>query len=71
MVRFVDIPGGTVTVTDARRGDSRTVNLQPFTIATTTVTASELATGKLSAEPTGLPAAGVGSDVGTGDIERG
>lgn len=59
VVKFVEIPGGTVVLTDARRGESRNVNLRPFAIATTTVTASEFATGRSCAEPAGLPAAGV------------
>lgn len=56
MAEFAAIPGGSVTLKDARRGDERTVVLMPFEIATTTVTEAEIAVGRALPISLGLPA---------------
>lgn len=59
MVSFAAIPGGSVTLSDARRGETRTVELLPFEIATTSVSTAEYAAGRSLSEPGGLPAVGL------------
>lgn len=62
MKTLVSIPGGSITLKDARRGTERVVALQPFTIGQTPVSAAQFAAGRLNVEvPDGdnLPAAGV------------
>lgn len=61
MVRFVTIPGGSVTLHDARTGQQRTVALRAFDLATTTVSDAEFASHTISdTDSTGLlPATGV------------
>lgn len=56
MVDFATIPGGSVTLTDARRGHTRTVELLPFEIATAPVSADEFAAGRSLSALGGLPA---------------
>lgn len=59
MPMFAAIPGGSVRLEDARRGEARTVELLPFEIATTAITVAEAATGRVLSEADGLPASGL------------
>lgn len=62
MDRFICVPGGPVTLKDARRGSERVVTLLPFEIGTTPVTASEFAAVRMEMLPrdgTVLPESGV------------
>ncbi len=61
-MRTVRVPGGDVTLTDARRDSARTVTLRGFELCTTTVTADEFAAGRAFTETSTeglLPAMGV------------
>lgn len=55
---WVDVPGGTVTLRDARTDTSRTVDLQGFRLGRTSVTAADVERGRFIGG-NGLPAADV------------
>lgn len=60
MKTMVSIPGGSTTLKDARRGTQRSVDLVPFEIGDTPVSAAQFAAGHMSVEAPGdLPATGV------------
>lgn len=62
MKTLVSIPGGNITLRDARRGTERVVALQPFKIGETPVSAAQFVAGRLNVGVTdegNLPALGV------------
>lgn len=59
MRMLVPIPGGRVTLRDARRNSERTVELLPFSISQTPITTSDYAAGHFEQQLAGLPASGV------------